>query len=273
MQHLAQGTGEIQAVVQIASEKREALRHALAGKGRGECSEKVQIYQGEQLVATAEITIGMYADLPRAPGARANVLQAQNLKLSALLIAGLRADPISQMIAQEQGRAIAHRMTATMPQLPSLVQARTSHIESYLCHAGKDQAQVVVLGIGLDTKAFRFAHPGQQWYGLDLPSMVKERGRVLEHAGIHSGNLKLVDADVCTDKWMERLRAGGYDESLSTLFVLEGLSMYLSLDDLHLLLRQIRSANTHAMTRIWLDHVSATLYTSHLVEVRGSYSQ
>jgi methyltransferase (TIGR00027 family) len=267
--HHAPGTGEIRAAVRMAPEKRTALRQALINKGRAECCETVYMYQGEQLVATAEITVGIYADLPRAPGARASILQAQNLKLSALLIAGLRADPISQMIAQEQGRAIAHRMTVATPQLPSLIQARTAHIEGYLCHAGKDHAQVVVLGIGLDTKAFRFARSDQQWYGLDLPSMVKERSRLLAKAGVRSNYLGLVDADVRTDKWMAQLQAAGYDERLSTLFILEGLSMYLSLNDLQLLLRQIRSANTHALTRVWLDHVSTTLYTSDLVEVQA----
>lgn len=267
VQHIAPGTGEIRAVVQIVPEKRAELRAALISKGRTDCRETIHIYQGEQLVAKAEMTLGVYADLPRTPGARTNALQAQNLKLSALLIAGLRADPLSQMIAQEQGRAMAERMTAATPQLPSLVQARTTHIEGYLRQEGRDHKQVVVLGIGLDIKALRFAHPDQHWYGLDLPSMIKERSKLLEQAGIASDYVTLVSSDVRAEDWVENLCAAGYDKDRSTLFILEGVSMYLSLGELQTLLCQVCSATINGSTRVWIDHVTPDLFDSELVEV------
>jgi methyltransferase (TIGR00027 family) len=128
---------------------------------------------------------------------------------------------------------------------------------------------VPLLGVGLDAKVFRFAGADQQWYGVDLPGIIKERSQLLAQLGITAEYLTLVSADMRADNWIARLHEAGYDESRSTLFILEGVTMYLALDELRLLLQATRSANTNAASRVWLDHVKTALYDSELVEVQA----
>lgn len=185
------------------------------------------------------------------------------------MLAGLRADPLSQSIAQEQGRAIAQRMTNSTPQLPALVQARTTHLENYLQHADANHAQVVVLGVGFDTKPFRFACKGQQWFGIDLRTMIKAREQVLTALTVEPEHFTAVEGDIRADNWPDELKRAGYRTDLSTVFILEGLSMYLEKAELSRVLCQLRSLTSHPGSRVWLDHVSRAIFELDLPEVKN----
>src|SRR5207302_1538542 len=126
-------------------------------------------------IAEATHTMGIYADVPREAGIRANLFQAQNMKTSALMISGLREDPISRLVAGDQGRAVASRMAVASPQLPSLVRARTVDLERHLERDTHAFAQVLVLGVGFDPKPARYSSDIQRWFGLDLRQMHRER--------------------------------------------------------------------------------------------------
>jgi methyltransferase (TIGR00027 family) len=269
IQHLSPGTGTIKAVAEISLEDASKMRHQLIQRGRTECHEIVHIYQKEKLIATGEFVIGIYADMPVVPGTRVGLLQVQNIKLSALLIAGLRSDPISQSLAQEQGRAIAYRMSLSTPQLPALVQARSSHLEDHLDVEGAIYQQVVVMGVGLDTKPFRFAKEEQHWFGIDLPALLRERARLLSEIGIQTDYLTTIEADVRTEEWMSALRAAGYQEQLSTLFILEGVSMYFTETDLRQILERISALTSSNESVIWMDHITQSVLSLDLPEIKS----
>ena len=272
IQHLSPGTGTIRAVVEIAPEHALRMRHQLIQKGRTECHEIVYVYQKEKLIANGEFVIGIYADMPRAPGTRVGLLQAQNIKLSALLIAGLRSDPLSQSLAQEQGRAIAYRMSLSTPQLPALVQARSSHLEDHLNTEGAIYRQVVVMGVGLDTKPFRFANQEQHWFGIDLPALLREREKLLSEIGIQTDCFTTIEADVRTEEWMSTLRAAGYQEQLPTLFILEGVSMYFTETDLRQILERISALTSNNASVIWMDHITQAVLSLELPEIKSFLS-
>lgn len=270
--HLAPGTGTIRAVVGISQENTLNMRQQLIAKGRTECHEIIHIYQEHSLIATGDFVMGVYADLPRIPSVRTSIRQVQNIKLSALLIAGLRADPLSQSVAQEQGRAIAHRMSLSTPQLPTLIQARTAHLENYLMRKGEVHQQVVVLGVGLDTKPFRFASAGQKWFGVDLRSMIQERKKLFLALDVHTDYFTSVEGDIRTENWLSALSQAGYQRHLATLFVLEGLSMYLTEPDLRRVLAQLRSLTCNNASCVWLDHVTESIFQLDLSEVKAFLS-
>ena len=113
--HLAPGTGRMRAEVHISPDEAQNLRRQLVEKGRGELAGTVKIYQESQIVAEANHTMGIYADNPRMAGVRANIFQLQNMKTSALMIAGLREDGVSKKVAGDQGKAIASRMAVSFP--------------------------------------------------------------------------------------------------------------------------------------------------------------
>src|SRR5579872_1907812 len=132
VEHHAPGTGLIRSEVTITPAQAATMRAQLIAKGRCELKGTVNIYQGDQLIAVTEHEMGLYADLPRVTGKRASLTQMERAKTSALMIAGLRGDPISTAFAEDQGVAIARRMCRASPQLPTMVSARTLHLEKYL---------------------------------------------------------------------------------------------------------------------------------------------
>jgi hypothetical protein len=183
VEHRAPATGTIRAEVAISPEKAQMMREQLIAKGRCEIREVINIYQDDQLVAVAEHEMGLYADLPRLPGTRATLAQRHRLKTSALMIAGLRGDPLSTALAEDQGVAVARRMSRASPQLPTLVSARTKHLRAYLSSRGAEHSQVLVLGVGLDPKPIEFASDTQRWFLCDLSDMLHERKARLQKIG------------------------------------------------------------------------------------------
>jgi O-methyltransferase involved in polyketide biosynthesis/acyl-coenzyme A thioesterase PaaI-like protein len=268
VQHLAPGTGQLRAEVQIPKEKAAELRGQLIAKGRGETTEMVRFFQNDQLVATAEHTMGLYIDAPRTGGARASLFQVQNMKTSALMIAGLRDDPISKVVASEQGRAIATRMAVASPQLSSLVKARSLHLDTYLAGGGNGHRQVVVLGVGLDPKPVIFSRAEQHWYGIDLREMLREREKRFSAGGFNAARFSPIVADVRLDNWDAQLAAAGFTPDLSTLVICEGFSMYFPANEFCSILRKARALCSHTDSRVWMDHVTSRIFEMDAFEVK-----
>jgi methyltransferase (TIGR00027 family) len=163
-------------------------------------------------------------------------------------------------------------MSLATPQLPTLIQARTSHLENFLTREGDIHQQVVILGVGLDTKPFRFARAGQNWFGVDLHSMIQERKKLFLELGIHTDYFIAVEGDIRTENWLSALSQAGYQHHLSTFFVLEGLSMYFTEPDLRRVLEQLRSLTYHHSSCVWLDHITETMFELNLPEVKAFLS-
>ncbi|MEO5961005.1 MAG: class I SAM-dependent methyltransferase, partial [Opitutaceae bacterium] len=237
-----------------------------------ELTDTVRIYQDGDLVAEAQHTMGIYADMPRTAGVRANIFQVQNLKTSALMIAGLRDDPLSREIAQDQGRAIAQRMALASPQLPSLVKARTLHLERFLQQHGHRYPQVLVLAVGLDPKPVTFARAGQRWFGLDLRDMLREREErfaLARAGGPSTASFTPVVADFRLDTWDGAVVQAGFSPELPTFIIAEGLSMYLTRGELGGLFQKLRALTASPETRLWIDHVTSELFDLDVIEVRS----
>lgn len=270
--HLAPGTGSLRAEVQISPDDASELRRSLALKGRGELSEVVRIYQDDDVVAEAHHTMGIYADVPRAAGVRANIFQLQNMKTSALMIAGLRGDPLSREVAGGQGRAIASRMALIGPQLPSLVRGRTIQLEKYFASNGHMFAQVLVLGVGFDPKPVRYSNSNQRWFGLDLRDMLRERKLRFERAAAVAENFVPVIGDMLSETWDNALREAGFLPDAPTLVIAEGISMYFSEAVLAGVFRRLRELVHSPETRFWIDHVTYELFDLDLIDVRSFLS-
>ena len=94
--------------------------------------------------------------------------------------------------------------------------------------AGLDQ--VVILGAGFDTRAYRIAElAGIPAFEVDHPVTQAQKRAALE--GVVDplpANIRFVGVDFETDDLADRLRAAGYREDRRTLFVWQGVSMYLT---------------------------------------------
>jgi methyltransferase (TIGR00027 family) len=92
-----------------------------------------------------------------------------------------------------------------------------------------DATQCVVLGAGLDTRAYdRFARASVAVWEVDTaPNSAFKRAQV-DRAGLDREH---VETDFADDSWPESLRLAGFDSTKKTVWILEGVTLYLSRDE------------------------------------------
>lgn len=98
--------------------------------------------------------------------------------------------------------------------------------------------QIAVIGAGYDSRAWRFAREGASFYEVDHPTTQHDKIRRAP-----DGGPTYVQCDLSAQSAAEELRKHGLDLSRSVLFVLEGLSMYLSEEVVRRLLSQLASSS------------------------------
>lgn len=111
--------------------------------------------------------------------------------------------------------------------------AREAHIEAVMRRELADGAQqIVILGAGFDTRAYRLPEAqGVPVFEVDHPATQADKraalGSVLAPL---PANVHFVAVDFDHDDLGERLRAAGYGEQMRTLFVWQGVIVYLTPD-------------------------------------------
>ena len=87
--------------------------------------------------------------------------------------------------------------------------------------------QVVILGAGYDDRALRFRSPGVRFFELDHPATQADKARRLRAMKAGSGGPALAPADFRDDDVAAVLEGCGHDPGQPTLFLCEGLLVYL----------------------------------------------
>ena len=112
------------------------------------------------------------------------------------------------------------------------VNARTLHIDAQLAKAAADGIrQIVVLGAGYDSRAYRFhqAYPKLVFFEVDLPEMIASKkqavARLLKTLPRH---VRYAPIDFNTQALDGVLAGAGYDRSARSLFIIEGVVMYVN---------------------------------------------
>jgi methyltransferase (TIGR00027 family) len=115
---------------------------------------------------------------------------------------------------------------------------RTRFFDDYLLDAtGRGLRQAVLLAAGLDTRAYRLDWPaGVRLFELDLADVLDFKWRVLgRQAAVPRCDHRPVPADLRED-WITPLTGAGLRPDQPTAWLLEGLLIYLSADEvIHLL--------------------------------------
>jgi methyltransferase (TIGR00027 family) len=111
--------------------------------------------------------------------------------------------------------------------------ARTRHFDEALKQAVKSGVeQVVILGAGYDSRAFRFEDElrGVKIFELDHPGTQTRKKQLLKssNAALPS-NLALIGIDFAKQSFRKLLAEHGFRHDLKTLFLWEGVSYYLPL--------------------------------------------
>lgn len=111
------------------------------------------------------------------------------------------------------------------------VTLRTKLIDSVLEQSLKDGVgQIVILGAGFDSRGSRFQGrlKGVLLFEVDHPpTQAHKKRRVIEVFGALPGHIRYVPMDFTRDDLLTELRKRGYSEKITTLFIWEGVTMYL----------------------------------------------
>jgi methyltransferase (TIGR00027 family) len=119
--------------------------------------------------------------------------------------------------------------------------ARTRFFDRLVVAAiGRGVRQIVVGAAGYDGRAFRYAKPGVRWFEVDHPVTQQDKRERLARLGIAAPQVQFVAADFTRDPVAERLTAAGLDASQRSLFLLEGVVVYLEPAVTERVLRQFR---------------------------------
>jgi methyltransferase (TIGR00027 family) len=136
------------------------------------------------------------------------------------------------------------RFSAPAWLLPS-IEARTRFVDDQVIRAiGSDTRQIVICGAGYDDRAPRFRTSGVRFFELDHPATQADKARLLRSIGaeppaepqVGSPALTLAEADFRSDDVAVVLHRAGHEASRPTLFICEGLLVYLDRGTCHALL-------------------------------------
>lgn len=90
-------------------------------------------------------------------------------------------------------------------------------------------AQVVILGAGLDTRAYRLKElAAAVVFEVDLPAIQRRKQRMLHDTSAVAGEVRFVPADLSTQALGSALQDAGLDAGHPVLYVWEGVTQYLS---------------------------------------------
>lgn len=134
--------------------------------------------------------------------------------------------------------------TLMPPGMFEYVTARTAIIDKVMLEQIQgDCRQVVILGSGCDTRAYRYGRMFDDigFFELDLPEILERKIDSLYRAGvIIPPNVSIVAIDFNNQNIEESLNRAGFDPRLKTLFIWEGVSYYLTARAAGNILRSIR---------------------------------
>jgi len=127
-----------------------------------------------------------------------------------------------------QGRLCRGMRPAGTGRLQASLIARTRFFdERVLAALSAGIRQVVILGAGYDDRALRFRSPGVRFFEVDHPATQRDKRRRLRRIPAPDGGPVLAAADFRRDDVTAVLRACGHAADQPTVFLCEGLLVYL----------------------------------------------
>lgn len=183
--------------------------------------------------------------------ARELSVKAWDPRVASILATFLRTAPLPFSHLERWSRwkpvrkLLEKTMSFVIPGMFSHYAARKILIEKFVrAEVSKGCSQVVVIGGGLDTLTFRIKgdHPKVRCIEIDHPSTHSLKARAVDAADGQLPKVELLSADLSRQRVSEVLKQTQFERDDPTVFIIEGVLMYLTeqdvqttLGDLHLL--------------------------------------
>lgn len=143
-------------------------------------------------------------------------------------------DDAKKILQNEDSRKWAKENLVTSPLYGYFI-ARTAFIDSIFKNAcGEDIPQIVFLGAGYDTRAYRFSNELKitKIFELDINTTQQRKIEALRKNKVNiPDKLIFVPINFKTDSISDVLAKTGYDGSMKTLFIWEGVTYYLKKEE------------------------------------------
>ncbi|CAN4122843.1 unnamed protein product [Withania somnifera] len=137
-------------------------------------------------------------------------------------------------------------------------------IEAALTSFDGGGAQVVILGAGMDTRAYRLSClKDSNVFEVDFPEVLQMKATIVEaatneqkHQLMMAKSLNRVAADLREKGWLEKLQESGLKQNKNTVWVLEGILYYLSHSNAMEVLKTIANNCNFAHTVLLADFMN-----------------
>jgi methyltransferase (TIGR00027 family) len=137
-------------------------------------------------------------------------------------------------------RRLCAGMTPTEVRHPGIA-GRTRFVDEQVLAALRDGIdQIVICGAGYDDRALRFRSPATCYFELDHPLTQADKAAKLRAMGADLTGLVMAPADFADRNVAEVLARYGHDAARPTLFVCEGLLVYLDRETGDALLAELK---------------------------------
>lgn len=126
--------------------------------------------------------------------------------------------------------------------LGELVVVRTLHFDHVIDRVIDDVEQFVVMGAGYDTRAYgRLRREGLKFFEVDQAIVQNHKRDALTRAEIDFQHVHFVSVDFSKENAFDQLNKAGFDSAKKTLFLWEGVTLYLSESDVRKTIRDLRN--------------------------------
>ncbi|WIA12651.1 hypothetical protein OEZ85_006301 [Tetradesmus obliquus] len=197
------------------------------------------------------------------------------------LLFAARARIIDDMVIQELQQLVAHSAAAAaQPEAAHHPTARCSSPRKENHHHQQQQQQqqqkgdvclqVVSVGCGVDTRPWRLALPScVAWFDVDQQPVISLKHKLLAEAGaqqqqqqevrfpLKCSSYTALAADATSSSWLADLAAAGFNQTLPTVWVLEGLLYYLTPEQGAVLFADIAAAGSPGKCVVLASHIPA----------------
>lgn len=124
----------------------------------------------------------------------------------------------------------------------NIVMNRTVYFDGIIDKNIDDVDQFVLMGAGFDTRAYgSLKDKSLKIFELDMTATQSHKLKYLKAANIAADHVKYVQVDFARDNWYENLELAGYDPKKKTLFLWEGVTLYLSENDVRKTLSEMKN--------------------------------
>ncbi|KVE37410.1 class I SAM-dependent methyltransferase [Burkholderia sp. BDU5] len=152
---------------------------------------------------------------------------------------------------------------------PQYFAVRTRYFDDEIqANLSRGLRQVVTLAAGVDGRPVRLPCPdGTRWFELDLDDIIAFKRELMKRSKLSlQCDWRPIVADL-TSGWDRPLRAAGFDPTQPTVWLVEGLLMYLSAADGDKLIRRISDQSAPG-SALLLEHLNTLMMSDEGKETR-----